>query len=164
MAEADFALDWFDKSNPCHSPGTGRFCSTTGGSARTRSERARVTFNPATLEKQRLADRHEAQLARALKLDRTRDNDAFDLLGHKAAVEVKTLIDQRNNKITMHPDSLARKLSYARKEKARPHTVVVDTRGGKTQYFHRAGVGSFRLETMTAVSLPELRRLISGKG
>ena len=63
----------------------------------------------------------------------------------------------KNNKITMHPESRVRKEKFARKEKMKSYTVIVDRRDNS---IHLAeGVKSFRLGkgNVKQVSLSELR-------
>lgn len=86
------------------------------------------------------------------------NNQPFDVVVGRAAIEVKVFVDQKNDKITMHPESLARKVSAARKLKVQAHTVVFDTRSGKPTIYYRKGVGSFRVGSLEKVeSLKELR-------
>lgn len=158
---SDLALDWFGKRNPCRvpsGPAGGQYCSMGGGG--TSAARALATYKPATREKQQIADRSERLLAKELKAERTPDNSPFDLLIGKHAVEVKTLVDQKNSKLTCRPESCARKRAAARKLKVRAHTVAVDMRGGKPEYYYAKGVGSFRLGSMRKVTLPELREVL----
>jgi len=109
-------------------------------------------YKPSTAEKQKIADQSEEQLSRVLKLKRTRNNSPFDLQGDKVGIEVKTLIDNKNDKITMHPESRLRKIQTAKKEKLRTYTVVVDRRASKPSYYWAKGVGSFRLRNMNKVA------------
>jgi hypothetical protein len=126
-----------------------------------RSVRAKLSHKPATLAKQKVADRSEADLSRALGLGRTSDNDAFDLKGSKVGVEVKTMVDNKNDKITMHPSSRVRKLREARREKIKPFTVVIDRRGPKPEFYWKKGVGSFRLGSLNkADSMEALREVL----
>jgi hypothetical protein len=123
----------------------GRF---TWGAGGQRAERARESHKPATREKQQIADATERELSHGLGMDRTRDNEAFDLRAGRIGVEVKTLIDNRNDKITMHPESLARKEAVARADRLRTYTVVADKRGNSVSYYAAKGLGSFRLGAM----------------
>jgi len=151
------------KYNPYHDPHTGRFTSAGGAGVKVpdRSLRAKLTYKPATREKQRIADHSEKLLSEKLGLSRTKDNDAFDLLGPKVAVEVKTLVDQKNNKITMHPESRIRKIRAARRLRAKPYTVVVDRRQRSPEFYFAKGVGSFRLSSMKKVkSIEELAEVL----
>lgn len=78
-------------------------------------------------------------------------------------VEVKTLTEQRNDKITMNAYAIARKQAFARKNRAVLHTIAVDLRGSKARIYYRQGVGSFRLSKMSEVtSGAHLRRLVAG--
>jgi hypothetical protein len=145
----------------------GKWTSGGGGSgkedtAKDRAARARATFKPATREKHAIADRMEKALAHGISGKRTADNEAFDVIRGKYAIEVKTVIDAKNNKITMHPSSRNRKLDFAKSKKMEAHTVVIDRREGKAIYYHKSGVGSYRFGssgTMTKVSMDKLRGL-----
>ena len=61
--------------------------------------------------------------------------------------------------------ALGRKLAEQRAEGLKAYTVVVDRRqGGMTghaTYYYREGLGSFRLGSMTKVSLGELKRIVN---
>jgi len=147
------------KGNPCHNPAGsssgGEFCSL-GGS---RAARAAASHKPATAEKQRIADRSEQHLAKELRANRTPDNSPFDLLVGKHGIEAKTIIEAKNSKLTCHPESCARKRTAARKLKVRPHTIAIDLRSGKPEYYYSRGVGSFRLGSMRQVGLSELKEI-----
>lgn len=127
-----------------------------------RSERAKIYFKPSTKLKQAIADHSEQELSTALRIPRTKDNSPFDLVAKGIGVEVKTLIDNKNSKITMHPASRQRKITAARKEGLRMYTVVCDKRqSGQTAYYFASGVGSFRIASMRPVSsVAELKKLI----
>jgi hypothetical protein len=134
------------------------------GTPATRTARALATHKPSTQEKQALADKSEHEIAEVIGGTRTDDNDPFDTVvktpGHMHGVEVKTLIDNTNDKITMHPDARERKIAWGRRNHAAMHTVVVDMRTSQTQYYYRRGVGSFRISAMKAVSRSEISGLI----
>ena len=124
----------------------------------TRAERAKATHKPATREKQLEAAKYEKKVAHAIGGKDLDDHEPFDVLLPRHAVEVKTILDGTHPKITMHPESLARKEKYVRKNKVRGHTVVIDARNrSKPEYYYRRGMGSFRLSGMEKVSLSELR-------
>lgn len=143
----------------CHGDHCGR--PSTGKKEISRSERAKMAFKPSTQLKQAIADKSEQILSDSLKIPRTKDNSPFDLQSKGVGIEVKTLVDNKNNKITMHPESRQRKIAVARKEGLRMYTVVVDRRTEATQYYFASGVGSFRISSMKPVSsLNELKRLV----
>lgn len=130
------------------------------------------THKPSTARKQRWADKTEANIRRLIGGESTGDNAPTDVNvvfgGTTHGIEVKVLLDNTNDKITMHPESRTRKIAWAKKHHAGLHTVVVDDRDrfGSPGYsghkiYYREGVGSFRLEAMQQVSPRELRRLIS---
>ena len=73
------------------------------------------------------------------------------------------MVDAKNDKITMSKTALARKLGEQERDTLVGYTVVADKRGGTTKYYYRAGFGSFRVGSMTPVSLPDLRGIIRGK-
>jgi hypothetical protein len=81
--------------------------------------------------------------------------------GGRSLIEVKTILPgAKNDKITMHKSSLGRKDKMLRQKEnrdARSHTVAVDTRGDHPVYYHREGLGSFRLAHMTKSSLSSLK-------
>jgi len=90
--------------------------------------------------------------------ERTAGNAPFDVTVGNHVIEVKTIVHGVNDKITMHPESLARKVAFAEKNGVLPHTVVVDNRTSKIYY--KEGVGSFRLSSMREVPLTSLGELI----
>lgn len=136
-----------------------------------KSDLARATHKPSTSAKQALARESEAAVKTALRIKAMQGGnlhpvDAITKRGGRTfGVEVKTLMDNKNDKITMHPESVARKQQWARRERAALHTVVVDLRNGPAQMYHRSGIGSFRLGGLTPIaSAAHLRRLVYGKG
>lgn len=134
-----------------------------------RSARAKTTYKPSNSAKQAIAARGEAHVRSLLGVNKRKGTSgtnpvdlAFKRGGRAHGVEVKTLIDNKNNKITMHPSSRHRKIAWAAAHHARLHTVVVDSRAGNRVYY-RAGVGSFRFNALMPVSsAAHLRRLIGG--
>lgn len=128
-----------------------------------RTTRAQHSYNPATKEKQQRAARYEATVAELIGGKNLDDNEPFDVVKGKHAVEIKTVLPgAKAVKITMHPDSLARKATFLREERMVGHTVVIDARTSTTQYYYARGVGSFRLSAMQRVHETELRGLVGG--
>ena len=123
-----------------------------------RAERAKASYNPATVGKQRTADANEIKLANGVKGKRTTDNEAFDVICGKSAIELKTIVGGKNNKITMHPESLKRKLDKAKAEGLRPFTVVFDARNDIVYY--KQGIGSFRLVNMQTTTIEKLKEIL----
>jgi hypothetical protein len=115
------------------------------------------SYKPSTAAKQRKGEAEQARLATVVGLANTDDNAPFDLLGGKVAVEVKTLIDNDNDKITVHPESRLRKEAFASSHGLSMHTVAIDTRGSARAYYYRAGVGAYRLGNMERISVADLR-------
>jgi hypothetical protein len=138
---------------------TGRFASGgSGGGAR--AARAVASFKPSTQAKQEEGDRSQKLVARALGGQETGDNEPMDVVlkvgSVTVGVEAKTFCDQTNDKVTVHPESRARKEAWAKKHRARTFVVVVDRRDtfgdgahsgaySGTRYHVAEGIGSFRL-------------------
>lgn len=142
-----------------------RSCLTDADKAR--AKRAAESHVPATAEAQRQREANEVTLANAIGGGQVGDNEPFDVIvgsheSPKHLIEVKTIVRGRNDKITMHPESLKRKTDFAaRHPDAQTHTVVFDDRVSKI--YHRSGLGSFRLGAMEdmggdAAALQELFR------
>lgn len=123
-----------------------------------RAKRALETYVPVNSAKIQLALESQTLIASAIGGTVTRDNAPFDVVKGKNAIEVKTIFPGvKNNKITMHPESRVRKEKFARKEKMKPYTVIVDRRDNSVHVAE--GVKSFRLGkgNVKQVSLSELR-------
>lgn len=127
----------------------------------TRSMLAKKSYKPSTRKKQKIAAATEKKIAKAVGGKVTPDNSPFDVKTGKAVIEVKTIIEGKNPKITMHPSSLRRKKEAAKKEKKKVWTVVHDQRGGKSDFYLKNGVGSFRLSSMRKVTEEELVKEIA---
>lgn len=156
----------------------GRFGSGGGATATTGSskrERAIASHKPSTAEKQRLGDRQQRAVARGIGGTVTPDNAPMDITlkvdGRNVGVEVKTFVDQKNDKVTVHPESGARKDAWAHSGKAQTVTVVVDARDrtghadlySGNRYYVARGTGSFRLSSMTPMqSMAEVRAFVHG--
>jgi len=114
-------------------------------------------------KEQRIADEQERKVSDALGIPRTKDNSAFDLNNGKTAVELKTMLQSKNGKITMSKAALARKNDEIKATKVKAFTVVADKRSGATKYYYSKGVGSFRVSSMTPTTLDELRAVVRGR-
>jgi hypothetical protein len=157
------AIQGGGKGSGCHGdrcgrPGEGKKTGSTNGL--TKAEIAKINYKPANKEHQRIADKMEIAMSSAIGLSRTPNNSAFDLQSSKIGVEVKTLIDQKNGKISMNHAAVQRKLKVARQNDLRIYTLVVDARDKKdVKYLMKPGVGSFRINGMTEVdNLATLKR------
>ena len=145
-------------------PGTGRS---------ERSERALRAFKPATADHQRHAEKNELKVRDMLGGELpSAYNAPVDVIvridGKLKGIEVKTLINNSNDKITVRAAALKNKQWWARSNRATIHTVVIDDRDkfGNTYSGHRIyyarGSGSFRLSSMTKVeNAAHLRELLS---
>jgi len=128
-----------------------------------RAQRALDSRKPCGADKQRIADEQERIISRALGIPRTGDNSAFDLRNDKVGVELKTMVDSRNGKITMSKVAMDRKVGESVRSRIKMFTVVADKRAGGTKYYVSKGVGSFRVRSMTLVTLPTLREMVRGR-
>lgn len=131
----------------CGRPATGRTLSQ-------RAHAAKASYIPVTSAKYQLAKRNERSVAKILNGVPTANNSPFDVIVNgKIGVEVKTIIEGRHDKITMHPSSLKEKNDEMRRMKLMSvFTVVADHRGASQKWFVREGLGSFRLGTLTPVA------------
>jgi hypothetical protein len=95
--------------------------------------KAKASYKEQSSEKNAFAMKTEAYVARALRGKNLPDCEAADVivssaLGRKVALEVKTVCEGSIDKITMHPDSLRRKLSARGTDVDHFFTVVKDGR------------------------------------
>lgn len=130
-----------------------------------RAARAKATHVPSTRSSQQAAFKSERLIARVVGGEDTDDSQPMDVVakvGNRViGVEVKTILAGKNDKLTMHPSSLARKEAWVRENKASGHTIAVDARGKTPAYYYRSGFGSFRLSSMQRVTLNQLRKLVT---
>lgn len=137
-----------------------------------KADRAKASYKPSTAAKQQWAEANEIKIAKMVGGKQTDNNKPMDVIvtvGRKTyGIEVKTMVDNGNDKITMHPASRLRKEAWARETKASIQTVIIDDRkafgspnfSGHQLYF-REGVGAFRLKGMTKVkNAAHLRELM----
>lgn len=147
---------------------------------------ATMNYKPSTAAVQRVALENELRLRDLLKDAglgdslQLGDNEPFDVWiggnpskfysgGYKKympnhVIEVKTIVRAKNDKITMHPESLAKKKAELKTFSSKGtvgHTVVFDERTGKIYY--REGLGSFRLSSMQEVTENQLVEILGGK-
>lgn len=160
-----------------------------------KSEIAKLNAKRVAREVQQYAEEHnERQFARSLgrSAKAMDDNEAIDIQwrrkGKTHGIELKTMVDNRNNKITMKQSAMQRKRKWLRQEKGRVfHTVVLDDGASipgssiveksealkkflsegccvdlkKRRILYRRGYGSFRVENMHEVKdIKELKRLM----
>lgn len=164
--------NWSHEGRPGERGGSG--AGTTPQKVRSaRSRRALKHFKPVHAEAQRHAEANELEVRSMIGGTRTDDNLPVDVIttidGKLKGVEVKTMINNTNDKITMRAAAIEKKQVWARSNHATVHTVVVDDRGrlGNTGYsghrlYYRKGYGSFRLESMIKVTdAAHLKRLMS---
>lgn len=105
---------------------------------------------------QDLAEKAEQMVTKFLKAEQSKNDAPVDVqlkVGHTLyGIEVKSLILQNNDKITMKRDAVQRKLNWAAENKGKLATLAVDFRGTKLSVYYREGVGAFRLGKMQKVS------------
>lgn len=119
----------------------------------TKSEIASANTNTAKKGEQAIAEQTEHELSAGLGMPKMPDNKPFDLQTKTVGVEIKTLISNTNDKITMSKSALAKKAAEVKSAGLKKtFTVVADKRSSTTKYFIRAGVGSFRIGSMTEVA------------
>lgn len=125
-----------------------------------RVARAKATYRPATRANQQRAYESERMVTGMVGGKNLPDNEPMDIItthaGAVHGVEVKTFIDQKNDKVTCHKESRERKERWAKANKATLHTVIIDRRNehkdpairklysGHRVYYYR-GVGSPRI-------------------
>lgn len=130
-------------------------------------QRAKESHVPMTKEKLASATEREKAIVAAIGGEHIGGTKPFDVvLRDKSgkmthAIEVKTIFGKRD-KITMHKSSLKRKEAFARKNGLQTHTIAIDARGGKDAYYHREGLGSYRLKGMTKSSKSDLHGRVRG--
>jgi hypothetical protein len=124
--------------------------------------RAMKAQNYCGVQKQRIADEQERIVAKSIGVPRTRDNSAFDMRNDDVGIELKTMQDSKNGRITMSKAALGRKLGEAKDDDLRTFTVVADKRsgGGGTRYYIKEGLGSFHIGSMTPTTLAEIRGMV----
>ncbi len=119
------------------------------------ADRAKLSYKGGDKAEQDIARSTEKEMSAALGIPHMPDNEPFDLQNRAVGVEIKTMVSNSNDKITMTKDAIGRKSAEVAARggpgKFRAYTVVVDKRTATTRYFIRAGFGSFRVGSMTEV-------------
>lgn len=146
-------------------PAAGK-CGRPATSQKPLSEKARLareSYVPITTAKRQLATRNEKLVANILDGMHTADNAPFDVIVKgRIGVEVKTVVKAKNDKITMHPTSLQRKVDAVKKLKLKSsYTVVIDARQDEPKWYVKEGLGSFRFGNLKDVGkVQNLRRMV----
>ena len=121
---------------------------------------------------QHAEERNEQELADALGGSVTRGCAPVDVVVLRGGmpahgIELKTMVTQGNDKITMKSSAMSRKFDWAEEHGAALHTVVFDDRDAmddpsKRLVYHRLGIGSFRIGNMRMLpgGLQELADLL----
>lgn len=141
-----------------------------------KESRAKASHVAVTSRTRAMAAESEKMVAKMIggkRMEEEQHNHPVDVTKGKAAIEMKTMTTNSNDKITMHPKSLDRKQGWVDKNGFNAHTVIIDKRDVYSkqsaknysghQMYHREGFGSFRLAGMTRVkNAAHLRRLLKG--
>lgn len=179
------------RGNPYHDAKTGQFASGGGSggsgvkhetkSKRTKAEIAKASAKRVASEIQRYAEEHnEPQFAAEIGGQSLDDNEPIDVVteinGKTHGIELKTMVNNSNDKITMKREAMERKAKWERKNKGAVHTVVLDDREvfnangpgkhdtSKRKIYYRRGYGSFRVGSMKEVgSMDELAQLMTAR-
>lgn len=123
---------------------------------------------------QRYAEEHnEPKFAALISGTSLPDNEPVDIVTGSGGVELKTVVYNSNDKITMKRSAMEKKAKWERENGADVHTVVLDDRDvfnakgegdhdeSKRVMYYRRGYGSFRIGAMHRVeSVEELKRLM----
>jgi hypothetical protein len=121
---------------------------------------------------QHAEENNERELAAAVGGFVTRGSAPVDVVVTRSGrpahgIELKTLVTQGNDKITMKTAAMSRKFDWADEHGAELHTVVFDDRDAmddtsKRRVYHRVGIGSFRIGNMRLLpgGLQELAGLL----
>jgi len=132
---------------------------------------------------QRYAEEHnEPKFAKAVGGLSFKDNEPVDVVVGTGGViqhgiELKTMVTNKANKITMKRSAMERKAEWEKANKATFHTVVIDDSAvfnakgegqhdeSKRRIFYRRGFGSFRVAGMHEVkNVAELKKLLNTPG
>ena len=165
---------------PGSGPQGGRHPKEATPTERTKSEIAKSSATRVGADIQRYAEEHnEPALAKGLGGHSLKDNEPVDVVsridGKTHGIELKTMVSNKADKITMKADAQARKAKWQRKEPGTCHTVVFDDRKvkdangpgkhdeSKRVILYRRGFGSFRTSGMYEVKggMKELKELIT---
>lgn len=145
-----------------------------------RAKRAQASATRIDAPIQRYCEEHnESRFAKKIGGRSFKDCEPVDVVvdgGVKHGVELKTMVANKNNKITMKRSAMERKAAWEKANKATFHTVVIDDSAvfnakgegkhdeSKRRIFYRRGFGSFRVNTMYEVkSIAELKKLMNTK-
>lgn len=169
------------KPGPCPKPGGQKPPKSKGSGAPAKSslseraQKAKAAHKLVGKDIQRYCEEHnEPRVAKKLGGKSLRNNEPVDVVVGKHGIELKTMVDNGNNKITMKRSAMERKADWERRNKADFHTVVADhqkvynAKGpgqhdySKEAFYYRRGYGSFRVGSMHRVtSIAELKKLIN---
>lgn len=167
------------RRRPRGRPDGGQFAPGEGKPAKpSKAELAKQTSRYVGAEVQRYSEEHcEPVLAGKLGGASLRDNEPVDVqvttAGGPHGIELKTMTDNKQNKVYMKANAMQRKRDWMRANRAHFHTVVFDdeavfnARGRgrhddtKRVIYYKRGVGSFRVSSMHRVKdFDELKRLL----
>lgn len=110
--------------------------------------RAKLSYVPATKERQQIADEWQNRLAKTLGGHVTPNNAEVDIIRGKNGIELKTVQVSKKDRVEMRPDSRQRKEEWLKNSGMKGHTVAIDLRSGKPEIYYREGFGAFRFGQM----------------
>jgi hypothetical protein len=138
----------------------GEFAPKAGGGGRAKGDR-RASYKPMSRERLQQGLAEEAKVAKAVGGTNLPDNEPFDVIVGRHALEVKTIIDGTTDRIIINRSSRLRKEKFARRTKMQIHTVAIDARRQPPAYYIRDGVGAFSLSSMRRLrSLRQLKEVL----
>jgi hypothetical protein len=119
---------------------------------KTKQKKAIDSYVPLTKAVFDMAVANEKALAKAIGAKHLGDHAPFDLVhtGKRIGIEVKSKLEGKHRNITMHPDSLERKLKAAKSMKlSAVATVIFDNRkegrgAGTNRIYYAMSLGSFK--------------------
>jgi hypothetical protein len=146
-----------------------------------KAKKAQAAHKYVGADVQRYSEEHnEPILAKSIGGVSLRDNEPVDVVIHdkggqiQHGVELKTMTDNANGKITMSAGAIDKKMAWAKKNHADFHTIVYDDSAVKDanglgkhddsqrKMYYRRGAGSFRVTSMQPVeNAKELKTLIN---
>jgi hypothetical protein len=149
----------FDEAK--HPRDHGKFADAPGapGEGRSKGDR-KASYKPMSRERLHIGLEQEAIVAKAVGGKNLPDNEPFDVIAGRHALEVKTIIDGTTGRIIVNKASRIRKEKYAKKNRMKILTVAIDARKKPVTYYTREGVGAFSLTSMTPTKLADIKKLL----
>lgn len=120
--------------------------------------RAKLHYVPTTKKKAAIALECEERVAKIFGVERCPDNAPYDVVARKIGIEVKSLIEGKQDCVYIRKDAKLAKIAMLRThEVSSCFTVVIDLRGDEEKIYLKPGIGSYRLKSM--IRMPNLDAL-----